>query len=132
MRFVATIHTGDILVARMSVDPREGESVGETSYRARATLIRDANRHRHPDLTDEKLDRIADTFRDMVASQILTGESRAVTCTASAKGYVTFEGEVATLTRKGDCIAMLYAHDDAWIASREDFLSGALKQNVAV
>lgn len=150
MRFVAVIMLRDILVARVSVDPREGETIQDTAYRARETIIRDANRTRPDTLTDQILDGLADAYRDVVASQLITGESRVVTCvsrrssegqgrvissggqlvhvgTAEGGSVYRMEGHVATLTQKDDFIAIIEAHDDAWIAEREAFTDSIMR-----
>ena len=119
MRFVAVITHRDIILARVSVDPREGETLQETAFRGRATLERDANRYRSAALSDTVLAEFGDAYRDLIAAQLLTGAGRFLTCLSREGRVYRKEGEITLLTGPGDCICLIRALDDAWIADRE-------------
>lgn len=128
MRFIANISKGPATIARVSIDDRSSETLGQNALRARRELIRDADRHRSPALSDDVLDKMAEIYGHVVASQIISRKAREVTC-VSRNGVVTqHEGQIAVLTMRGDLIMSVSVMDDAKVAETERFVEEVLAE----
>lgn len=122
MRFIANISNGADTVARVSIDDKACETLSQNALRARAELIRDANRHRSPVLSDAVLEQMAVLYGHAVASQIISRESREITCISRGDVVTSHEGRIAVLTSRRDLIMLVSVQDDAEVAAMDDFV----------
>lgn len=123
MRFTAFIAHQDNLIARVSIDDKAEETLSQNAVRARATLVRDANRHRSEHLSDAVLEELAEIYANVVVSQTLSREARVVTCNVHAEKVSKMEGDVTVLTRSPKDLTMrIEAITDAKLAETSDFI----------
>lgn len=129
MRFTAFIAHQDNLLARVSIDDKAEETLSQHAMRARATLVRDANRHRSQHLSDVVLEELAEIYANVVVSQTLSRAGRVVTCTVHAGRVTKMEGDVTVLTRSpADLTMRIEAITDAKLAETSDFLDRVFKR----
>lgn len=126
MRFIANICHRDATLARVSIDDRSAETLGQNALRARNTLIRDANRHRSENLSDAVLDQMAEIYGHVVASQIISREGRSVTCVARGDQVTQMEGMITLLTGPKDLVMLIEVWSDAKVAESRAFVESVL------
>ncbi len=126
MRFIANISNGPITIARVSIDDKTSETLGQNALRARNELIRDANRYRSDALSDDVLDSMAEIYGHVVASQIISRKAREVTCVSRSGAVTHHEGQIAVLTKRGDLIMSVSVLDDAKVAEMDALVEEVL------
>ena len=126
MRFAATICNAANILARVSIDDSANESLGQNALRARTVLIRDANRLRSNVLKDVVLERMAEIYGEVVASQIISREKRYVTCFSKGDHVHQRDGQIALLSNASDIIMLIEVWTDDYVRQMDAFVDDAM------
>lgn len=130
MRFVAHIKSGDLLIARASVDDQPGEQAIDTATRGIDQMRRDMRRNNRElaegasdkaraDLVEFEM--LTEAYGEMIVDALANRKGTMRTGNAQG-GRVQIRSNMTTMLQEPGMTVLMEAHDDEWIACRKKFL----------